>query len=143
MGCFRVSFAFEDGPPTLTGGIVVGRGGTVFLLFLVLAVQCNSEEGRKKEKEPEFVVSTSTLGSTGRIPYAPMIATAKAAVCNLASLALRLPNGEYTPLVCLPPLANTTIAMNAPRKATSSRIARKAKKVMPARKQVRMVAKAV
>ena len=45
--------------------------------------------------------------------------------------------------LCVPPRAKMAMAMKAPQKRMSRKTARKAKNVMPPRKQVRMTAKAV
>ncbi len=78
--------------------------------------------------------------------YAAMMATAKTVVSSLQALEFPDPRGEGTFLPLherAPPRVKTAMAIKAPMKAKSSSRARKAKKVMPPRKNVRITAKAV
>ena len=75
-----------------------------------------------------------------------MMATAKTAVSSLHDVRLPGPKTEsgFGPeQLRVPPRVKIAMAMNAPRKSTSRRTARKAKNVKPPRKIVRMTAKPV
>ena len=83
---------------------------------------------------------------TGEDNYAIAIATAKTAVWSLQDVRPPSPRGDgglSSDQLLVPPLVKTAMATKPATKQTSSARARKAKKVLPPRKNVRRTAKAV
>ena len=101
---------------------------------------------RKRKLESKVSSVSWMRSSLGDLAYAAMMATAKTVVSNLQALVFLVLSGEgiFAPLhERAPPRVRTAIATKQPTNAKSSRRARKAKKVRPPRKQVKMTAKAV
>ena len=133
----------------VAGGIIVRGARAVTLFPLTCAAEDDFKSCGDEEQTPAAHMSkihrSIRDADDDRRAYAAAMATANTALCSWQETCCPSPIGELlvVPQLLAPPLARTAMATKQPQKRMSRSRPRKAKKVMPPRKQVRMTAKPV